>query len=105
MRCEQVDLLNNTVSLYSGETKERGGEPRIVVLTEECRQLVTELGKGKQSEDFLFTRENGKTVRDFRDKSPALTEAAGSPGLLFRDLRRPAVRNMIRRGVPQKTTR
>lgn len=104
MRCEQVDLLNNTVSLYSGETKERGGEPRLV-LTEECRQLVTELGKGKQSEDFLFTRENGKTVRDFRDKSPALTEAAGSPGLLFRDLRRPAVRNMIRRGVPQKTTR
>lgn len=103
MRCEQVDLLNNTVSLYSGETKNR--EPRIVVLTEECRQLVPELGKGKQSEDFLFTHENGKTVRDFRDESPALTEAAGSPGLLFRDLRRPAVRNMIRRGVPQKTTR
>lgn len=103
MRCEQVDLLNNTVSLYFGETK--NGEPRIVVLTEECRQLVTELGKGKQSEDFLFTRENGKTARDFRDKSPALTEAAGSSGLLFRDLRRPAVRNMIRRGVPQKTTR
>lgn len=103
MRREQVDLLNNTVSLNSGETK--NGEPRIVVLTEECRQLVTELGKGKQSEDFLFTGENGKTVRDFRDKSPALTEAAGSPGLLFHDLRRPAVRNMIRRGEPQKTAR
>jgi hypothetical protein len=76
-----------------------------VVLTQECRQLVTELGKGKQSEDFLFTRENGKTVRDFRDKSPALAEAARSPGLLFHDFRRPAVRNMIPRGVPQKTAR
>ena len=28
MRCSQVDLLNNTVSLYSGETK--NGEGRIV---------------------------------------------------------------------------
>jgi len=103
MRCEQVDLLSNTVPLYSGETK--NGEPLIVVLTEECRQLVTELGKGKQPEDSLFTRENGKTLRDFRDKSPALAEAAGSPGLLFHDLRRPAVRNMIPRGVSQKTAR
>ena len=63
MKCSQVDLLNNTVSLYSGETK--NGEGRIVALTEECRLLVTELRKGKQPEDFLFTR-NGEPVRDFR---------------------------------------
>jgi len=48
------NLLNNTISLCSGETK--NGEPRIVYLTEECRMLVTELRKGKQPEDFLFTR-------------------------------------------------
>ena len=103
MRCEQVDLLNNTLSLYSGETK--NGEPRIVYLTEECRLLVTELRKGKQPDDFLFTRENGEPVRDLRGTWEALVTAVNLPGLLLHDFRRSAVRNMIRRGVPQKTAR
>jgi integrase len=103
MRCQQVDLLNNSVSLYPGETK--NGEGRTVVLTEDCRLLLTELRRGKQPEDFLFTRSNGEPVRDFRGAWEALIEAAKLPALLFHDLRRSAVRNMIRRGVPQKTAR
>jgi integrase len=103
MRCSQVDLLNNTVCLYSGETK--NGEGRTVSLTEECRQLVTEMRKGKQSEDYLITRADGEPVRDFRHTWDAITKAAGVPGLIFHDLRRSAVRNMVRRGVPQKTAR
>ena len=103
MRCAQVDLINNTVTLYSGETK--NGDGRTVALTEECRQIVTELRKGKQPDDFLFTRKGGDVIRDFRVTWDALTKAAGVPGLLFHDLRRSAVRNMVRRGVPQKTAR
>ena len=102
MLCKQVDLLNNTVTLYCGETKNKEG--RTVALTEECRLLVTELRKGKRPEDFLFTR-NGEPVRDFRGTWDALTKAAGLPGLLLRDMRRNAVRETIRRGVPQKTAR
>jgi len=67
--------------------------------------LLTELRRGKQPEDFLFTRENGEVVKDFRGTWNALTERAGVPGLLFHDFRRSSVRNMIRRGVPQKTAR
>jgi integrase len=103
MKCSQVDLLNNTVCLYSGETK--NDEGRIVYLTDECRLLVTELRKGKQPDDFLFLRENGEPVRDLRGTWAAVTEEAKLPGLLFHDFRRSAVRNMIRRGVPQKTAR
>ena len=102
MRCDQVDLLNNTVCLYSGEAK--NGEGRTVTLTEECRQLVTELRKGKQADDYLLTR-GSEPICDFRGAWEVLTKAAGVPGLLFHDLRRSAVRNMVRRGVPQKTAR
>jgi integrase len=103
MKCSQVDLLNSTIRLYAGETKNNEG--RIVVLTEECRQLVTEARRGKQPEDFLFTRANGEPVRDFRAAWETLLAEAKVAGLLFHDLRRSAVRNMIRRGVPQKTAR
>jgi integrase len=103
MRCKQVDLLNNTVCLYAGETK--NGEGRTVTLTETCRLLVTELRREKHPEDFLITRANGEPVKDFRETWELLVSAAGVPGLLFHDLRRSAVRNMVRRGVPQKTAR
>jgi hypothetical protein len=60
----------------------------------------------KQLEDYLFTRADGEPVRDFRGAWDALITAAKlTPGLLFHDLRRSALRNMIRRGVPQKTAR
>jgi integrase len=80
-------------------------EVRTVVFTKECRSLVTELWRGKLPEDYLFTRENGVPVRDFRGAWEVLVTAAKLPALLFHDLRRSAVRNMIRRGVPQKTAR
>ena len=65
--------------------------------------LLGALRRGKQPEDFVFTWENGEPVKDFRGTWDALT--AGVPGLLFHDFRRSSVRNMIRRGVPQKTAR
>jgi integrase len=133
MRCKQVDLLNNTVTLYSGETK--NDEGRTVALTEECRILLTELRRGKQSEDFLFTRDNGEPVRDFRGTWETLccqldlgrmvwvcgakgcrgqivedkceicsgqTRRQKYEGLIFHDQRRSAVRNSVRRGVPER---
>ena len=100
MRCSQVDLLNDTVCLYSGETKNKEG--RTVALTEECRVLVTEMRKGKQPEDFLLTRAKGEPVRDLRGAWDALVKAAGLSGLLLHDFRRSAVRNMIRRGIAER---
>ena len=101
MRVGQVDLLARTIRLNPGETK--NGKGRTVTLTESCYVLVLELVKGKQPDDFLITRRSGKPVRDFRSAWHALTDAAKMPAnLLFHDLRRSAVRNMVRRGVTEK---
>jgi hypothetical protein len=55
---------------------------------------------GKSSEDAVFTR-GTKPVADFRGTWDKITLAADCPGLLFHDLRRSAVRNMIRAGIPE----
>src|SRR6266481_4622933 len=42
---------------------------------------------------------NGKPVTDFRRTWRTLAKAAGMPGLFLHDLRRTAVRNMVRAGI------
>ena len=64
--------------------------------------LVTEMRRGKQPEDYLLTCPNGQQVRDLRHTWDVLVNAAGLPGLLLHDFRRSAVRNMVRRGVPER---
>jgi integrase len=54
-----------------------------------------------QPDEFLLTR-NGKPVKDFRVTWEVLTKVAKMPGFLFHDLRRSAVRNMVRRGVTER---
>jgi integrase len=100
MRCGQVDLFSRSIRLNPGETK--NGEGRTVALTEECYQLVAQMMRGRQADEFLLTRENGNPVKDFRVTWEALTKAVNMPGLLFHDLRRSAVRNLVRRGVPER---
>lgn len=100
MKVSQVDLLARTIRLNPGQTKNKEG--RTVTLTESCYALVLELVKGKRTEDFLLTRSNGEPVLDIRGAWESLTEAAKMPGLLFHDLRRSAVRNMVRRGVSEQ---
>jgi len=100
--CNAVKSIccSRTIRLNPGETK--NGEGRTVKLTEECYQLLAQMMKGRQADEFLLIRENGKPVKDFRVAWKELAESAKMPGLLFHDLRRSAVRNMRRRGVSEK---
>jgi integrase len=98
LKVRKIDLLSGTIRLNNGETKNDDG--RLVVMTASVRQLLTECLAGKGPEDNVFTRA-GKPVRDFRGAWIKACEQAGMPGLLFHDLRRTAVRNMVRSGIPE----
>ena len=99
LRVRQVDLLNRTLTLDPGTTKNKQG--RIVKLTTDTFNLLSACVLRKSDDDFVFTWPYGSPVRDFRAMWEKVIKAANLPGLLFHDLRRSAVRNMIRRGIPQ----
>jgi integrase len=99
LRVRQVDFLNRSIRLNAGETK--SGDGRVVRMTQDVFVLLQACVVGKNPEDFVFTRSDGKPVLDFRERWEKLTTESGCAGLLFHDLRRSAVRNMVRRGVPE----
>ncbi len=110
LKVGQVSLKDNSIRLYAGTTK--NDEGRSVKMTKEVRGLLCGCLAGKAADDYLFTRSDKKRVRNFRGAWYSLCERASlgkfvrgedkKPhwrGLIFHDLRRSAVRNMVRRGV------
>lgn len=103
----QVDFNAGEVRLDAGTTKNREG--RVFPFTDELRRIL----RAQQQEHeerirsaglivpWVFTR-NGKQIRNFRKAWETAREAAGIPGRLPHDLRRTAIRNMVRSGVPER---
>ncbi len=87
------------IRLHAGTTKNREG--RIAPLTAEVRKYLGPCMRRKRPSDFLITRQDGR-VRDFRGTWATLIEGAELPGLLIHDLRRSAVRQLIRHGVSER---
>ncbi len=85
------------------EPRELPLSPALAALIEKRWQARLVSGpSGPRVCDRVFHRE-GEPVRDFRSAWRKAVEAIGRPGLLFHDLRRSAVTNMIRAGVPEQT--
>jgi integrase len=100
LRVKQVDIAGKTIRLEAGETK--NDEAREVVMTNTVAALLEQCVTGKAPDDFVFTRDKGKPVADFRGAWTKVCEEAGVPELLVHDLRRTGVRNMIRAGIPER---
>ena len=108
-----VDLRAGAVRLDAGSTK--NGEGRVIYLTPELRQLVAEQlarvdALGRETGAIIphvFPHLDGAKrsarIREFRKAWRKACRAAGLPGLLVHDLRRSAVRNLERAGVPRST--
>jgi len=99
LRVRQVNLKARTIRLEPGTTKNRDG--REVAMTVNVHAMLTQCIAGKGPDAYVFTRENGKPVRDFRETWAKVCTAAGCPGLLLHDLRRSAARNFRRAGVAE----
>jgi integrase len=125
LRVEQIDLFGRTIRLHAGETK--NDDARTVPIPDSLYSLLVECVKGKRPDQHVFTRSNGKRIRDFRWTwwracvragvgrifCPCCDQPLDSRscsnckvrsryrGLLFHDLRRTGARNLRRSGVAE----
>lgn len=100
LRCSQVNLIDRTIRLNPGETKNEEG--REAPIAASLYPLLVECVRGKGPDAPVFTREDGQPVSGLRPAWDNACEEAGVPDLLFHDLRRTAVRNMVRSGIPEQ---
>src|SRR5205823_3430569 len=77
-----------------------GKSPELVSVIEHQHEARTTLGRDRAAVTPWLFHYHGKPVRNFRTAWLNACEAAGVPGRLFHDLRRTAVRNLVRAGVP-----
>jgi integrase len=99
MRVKQLDVAQRVIRLEPGTTKNRDG--REVLMTDSVHKLLSALVHGKSPHECVFTRANGKPVRDFRGTWQNACTHAGVPELLFHDLRRTGARNLRRAGIAE----
>jgi integrase len=96
---DQVDWAQGFVTLHAGETK--SGHARVVpILAGDMHDWLEWALKWSDGCARVFNR-LGDPIKDFRWAWKEACKSAGVPDLKFHDLRRTAVRNMRRAGVPQ----
>src|SRR3989441_167863 len=94
-----VNLADSTLRLHAGETKNDGA--RTIPLTGEVLEMLRILRQQNPNSKLVFAH-NGQPIRHFEKSWKSACVRAGMPGLLFHDLRRTGVRNLIRAGVPER---
>lgn len=78
LRVRQVDLLNRVIRLEPGTTKNKEG--REVTMTKAVYELLSQSVHAKSSEDYVFTRDDGSELKDFRNAWKNTCRAAGVAG-------------------------
>jgi integrase len=109
LKWSQIDGDAYTIRLEPGTTKNDEGRtfpfgkfPRLAALIERQldRTVALQREQGKIV-PWVFWR-HGEQLQQFRKTWQRACEAAGCPSRLVHDLRRTAVRNLVRAGVPER---
>lgn len=105
MTWAQVDRVQGIVSLHAGDTK--NDEGRTVYLDNELKEIFTGLWMQRKARGILVphvfpNRRGTGQIKEFRAAWNKGFELSGVGRKLFHDLRRTAVRNMVRAGVPER---
>ncbi|WP_158786816.1 site-specific integrase [Granulicella sp. L46] len=103
IRWQQVDFDGELLALEPDETKNREGRT-VPILKGDMRNLLLAAKRDRDENwpesPWVFSREGNK-IKSFRVSWQNACKKAGVAELQFHDLRRSAVRNMRRAGVPQ----
>jgi integrase len=94
-----VDHLRGEIILDPGTTK--NDEPRTVPVIGELREMLKIEHEKNPGEGFVFRR-SGHHIGSFYKAWKSACKRARLDGLLFHDLRRTGVRNLVRAGVPER---
>ncbi|MGO9268324.1 MAG: tyrosine-type recombinase/integrase [Candidatus Binataceae bacterium] len=95
-----VDLAGSVVHLRPEVSKNKEG--RLLPLSAELLEIIERAHSARRLDcPFVFHRD-GEPIGDFRKAWANACKAAGLGAILVHDLRRTAVRNMVRAGIPDR---
>lgn len=95
LKWSQVDLKDGKITLTGMQTK--NGKPRTIFLTKELVEIL-KMEKGQHPSSLYVYSHNRQRIIDFTVAWEKACKDSGLDGLRFHDLRRSAVRNLVRSG-------